>query len=96
MTGYAKLRTEHTRLAILQLLDKAGSESNLPILRAALRELGYRPVSLRGELDWLAAQGLVNITDTVPAVISLTEHGAAVAGGADVVSGVARPLPGDR
>lgn len=97
MTAFAKLRLEHLRLAVLQLLEKSGTDANEAILRQALGELGHRPVSLRGELDWLAEQGLIEIADVAGvAVASLTEHGDAVAVGADVVTGVARPRPGDR
>lgn len=85
------------RLAILQLLEKSGTDANQAVLRSALQGLGHRPVSLRGELDWLADRGLIEISDVSGfAVASLTEHGGAVAVGADVVAGVARPRPGDR
>ena len=97
MKAFPKLRLEHTRLAILQLLEQSGTDAGEAILRSALREMALAPVSLRGELDWLAGQGLIEIRDIAGiAIASLTEHGSAVAVGADFVSGVARPRPGDR
>lgn len=97
MTAFAKLRLEHMRLTILRLLETSGVEANEAILRAALSDLGHRSVSLRGEIEWLAGQGLVEIRDIAGvAVAKLTEHGSAVAAGADVVTGVARLRPGDR
>lgn len=93
MTAFAKLRLEHMRLSILQLLEKIGADTGEPVIREALDQLGYRPASLRGELEWLQSHGLIEL---LGGIARLTEHGYAVAGGDDRVTGVARPRPGDR
>ena len=97
MSAFALARTEHLRLSVLLLLEKTGSESSRSILLAGIRQLGHRPVSFDDELDWLAEHGLIQLTEAQGTqMVVLTERGYAVAGGADRVSGVARPRPGDR
>lgn len=97
MTDFARLRLAHMRMAILQLLEKVGGDVGESLLRAGLNDVGHRPVDLRGELKWLQSNGLVELLGASDAqAVRLTEHGYAVAGGQDVVTGVARPRPGDR
>ena len=97
MSDFARARLEHLRLSILRLLEEAGGDVGETMLRSAVHALGHRPVSLRGELDWLASHGLVEVTEAHGvASARLSEHGYAVAGGQDRVAGVARPRPGDR
>ena len=74
---FRRARIEHMRLSILQLLEKVGGDVQESLMRAAIHELGHRPVSLRHELDWLAEHGLIRIAEGGgPAVMRLTEHGA--------------------
>ena len=97
MNDFGRARLEHMRLSILQLLEKVGADTSAPVIRAAVNQLGYRPVSLRAELEWLQSQGLIKLIDASGGTVArLTEHGYAVAGGGDIVAGVARPRPGDR
>ena len=98
MKDFARARLEHMRLSILQLLEKVGADTSSPVIRSAVNQLGYRPASLRGELEWLESHGLVKLIDAGHrvTVVRLTEHGYAVAGGDERVTGVARPRPGDR
>ena len=97
MTDFARLRLQHMRMAVLQLLEKVGGDVGESLLRAGLHDVGHRPVDLRAELEWLQSNGLVELAGgDGAAVVRLTEHGYAVAGGQDVVAGVARPRPGDR
>lgn len=97
MSDFARLRLHHMRMAVLQLLEKVGGDVGESLLRAGLHQVGHRPADLRAELKWLESNGLVELVEPADAVVTrLTEHGYAVAGGQDVVSGVARPRPGDR
>ncbi len=87
------------RLCVLQILDGAADYSAHPgLLRAALPPLGHHPSMdmLRGDLAWLAEQGLVAITDASGASVArLTEQGEDVARGRALLPGVARPHPID-
>lgn len=87
------------RLCVLQILDGAADYSAHPhLLRAALGPLGHQATMdmLRGDLAWLAEQGLVAITDVSGASVArLTEQGEDVARGRALLPGVARPHPID-
>lgn len=96
MTEFARARLEHMRLSILQLLEKVGADTARPLIREAVNQLGYRPASLGEELQWLQSNGLVKLLGEDSKVVRLTELGYSVAGGAERVTGVARPRPGER
>ena len=85
------------RLCILQSLEAdAGYDLNEHVLAAALEALGHSLSRdrLRGELAWLAEQGLATVTDVSGVhVARLTARGADSALGRARVPGVARPRP---
>ena len=96
----ADLLAEDRRLAMLLLLDQSpASTANDSILHSALPEIGHRCSrdQVRGDLAWLAEQGLIGLEAMVGGrvmVASLTAHGADVAAGRSLVPGVKRPSPG--
>lgn len=96
---YSQRWTEDRRLVILRVLrDAPDYTANSSILRGLLEEIGHRASRdvIAGDIDWLAEQGLVTVADlAVPGLrmITLTQRGDDVAGGATVLSGVARPSP---
>lgn len=90
------------RLAILQALEFNGDgpdrKMNLLALRTQVQGVGLKaPLSaVRDDVAWLEEQGLVGQTDLPPfKIVHLTERGLDVAQGSEVVSGVARPGPGN-
>ena len=95
--SYSKLFAEHLRLAILQVLEQdADYAHNETVLQSALAALGHGIGSdrLRGELAWLAEQGLLAVEDASGMqVATLTLRGADVALGRARIPGVARPRP---
>ena len=98
-TAYRHRVTEDLRLAILQVLDGAGGETNRRILGSELPGTGHRIGAdrLRTELAWLAEQGLVCLDDpAAPLVATLTERGSDAAHGRIAVPGVRRPAPHER
>jgi len=99
MNGFAQLLSEDRRLLILRILDRApGSEANHYILREALDTMGHNVSrdAVRGELSWLAEQGLVTVEELEGmAVARLTGRGHDVAQGRAVVPGVKKPVPGE-
>ena len=97
--GRRELEAGHLRLAILQLLQQDyGYAHNELILQSALSYLGQGVSSdrLRGELAWLAEQGLIEVEDVCDLhVARLTARGADVALGRAPRPGVARRPPAD-
>ncbi len=103
MGDYAKFLREDRRLTILRVLcDAQGNTANHYVLQTILNTLGHsvsRDV-VRGDLAWLAEQGLVNAAEITAAgasvtVAALTPRGDDVAAGRAVVPGVKRPVPGE-
>lgn len=96
--SYRELIDEHTRLAILQVLEQDAEYShNEMVLHSALRALGHTLSGdrLRTDLSWLEEQHLLEISDVSDVrVARLTRRGADAALGLARVPGVARPRPG--
>ncbi len=96
--NYTAHFARHVRLAILRLLVEApGYALNSSILVDAVGALGLAASrdQIRGEIAWLAEQGLVT-ADELPGglvVATLTERGSDVASGRATVPGVQRPTP---
>lgn len=95
--SYADHVAADARLRILQSLEAdPGYDLNEHVLAAALAALGH-DVSrdrLRGDLAWLAEQGLVTVAEVGGLQVArLTARGADVALGRARVPGVARPRP---
>jgi len=88
---------KHVRIAILRVLDAApGCRANSSILHSAVDELGLTASrdQVKGEIAWLAEQGLLTVVDHGGLLVaSLTERGADVAAGRAVVPGIQRPTP---
>lgn len=88
----------HLRLAILRLLSEApGYSLNASITADALGSMGLSASrdQVRGEIAWLAEQGLVSGEELAGGLVvaTLTERGADVASGRAAVPGVQRPAP---
>jgi hypothetical protein len=95
MKTFAERLLEDRRLVILRILSElAGYKANSSVLTQALDTIG-QAVSrdyVRGQLAWLAEQGLVKVDDLGPVLLAtLTERGLDCAGGMAQVPGVARP-----
>lgn len=96
--NYTAHFARHLRLAMLRLLAEApGYSLNSSILTDAVAELGLAATrdQVRGEIAWLAEQGLA-ASDELPGglmVATLTERGGDVASGRAHVPGVQRPTP---
>lgn len=91
-----KVRREHWRLAILRLLKDGGRRANDSVIYDTLPHLGLHPSrdQVRGELHWLAEQGLVECREAGSLlVVDLSQRGLDVALGRVVVSGVRPPSP---
>ena len=93
-----EIEAEHLRLAVLQLLQvDYGYAHNELILQRALEQVGHGVSGdrLRGELAWLAEQGLIVVEDVCGLLhlARITARGADVALGRARVPGVARPRP---
>ena len=90
---------EHVRIAVLRLLEKQPEyAANDSILRDALASfaLNVSRDRLRGQLAWLAEQGLVTTEQLQSLVIATaTERGCEAARGTITVPGVKRPSAGD-
>ena len=97
MSVFADLVAEDLRLTILRLLDQAeGYDLNTDILHAALARVGHRPSRdrLKGELAWLAEQGLVTTHEVAGVLVATaTARGLDTAHGSARVPGVKRPGP---
>lgn len=95
--SYQDLVAQDRRLSVLLLLEASpGGVGNEALLHAALPDFGHTPSTdqVRGDLAWLAEQGLVTTRDTHGlTVASLTGRGQDVAQGRAVVPGVKRPRP---
>lgn len=95
---FSEFARERRRLSALQLLAEApGYSHNDGVLRAGLAAVGHAVSAdaLRGDLAWLAEQGLVAVEEVGEVrVARLTERGEDVAAGRAGCPGVARPRPG--
>lgn len=96
--SYSTHFAKHLRLAILRLLaESPGYALNSSILVDALGALGLAASrdQVRGEIAWLAEQGLATAEELPGGLIvaTLTERGADVASGRATVPGVQRPTP---
>lgn len=99
MSRFRKFETEHQRLALLQVLAEASEYShNETVLQEALLALGLAMSRdrLRTQLQWLAEQDLVELTDVAGLQVArLKAAGSDVARGLSKVPGVARARPRD-
>jgi len=97
MASGAEIIARHRRLCILKLLEKDPDYSlNESILHDLVGEFGLQASRdvLRGDLAWLAEQGLAEISDVHGLqVATLTQRGADVAHGLATHPGVKRPSP---
>ena len=99
MKRYLDSVTEDLRLAILQIIDDAGGETNSRILASEMPGAGHRISAdrLRTELAWLAEQDAVTLAETGSMhVVALTERGADLATGRTAIPGLRRPAPHER
>ena len=97
--SYRQAVTEHLRLTLLRLLaDQGGGyAANESVLADAANRYGFRASRdvIRGELAWLAEQGLIEREEVGElAVATLTQRGLDTAEGRAGVPGVKRPSPG--
>lgn len=97
--SYERILTEDRRLQILRLLEQsAGYSASALLLGSALDSMGHAVSQdrLMVDLDWLAEQDLVAVTDVGSvAVAKLTARGGDAAAGRARVRGVKRPMPGE-
>jgi len=95
MKSFADRLLEDRRLALLRILaEQAGYKANSTVLAVALDAFGHAVSRdfVRGQLAWLAEQGLLRIDDLGAVLLAtLTERGLDVANGVASVPGVARP-----
>lgn len=95
--NYEKHLSEHRRLVILRVLAEAPAyAANDSILHTALATFGLHASrdQVRGEIAWLAEQGLATSEDIRGVIVAtLTERGRDVGDGKAVVPGVKRPGP---
>lgn len=99
MKSFAELKNEELRLIVLQLLSQSADyRASAQLLHQALPSFSHAVgmERLGIELAWLQVKGLARV-DSVGGVdmAVLTQLGADVAEGREVVSGVKRPRPGD-
>lgn len=98
MSDYAATVREHARLTVLRLLARQpGYAANDSVLTDALAAYGFRLSRdwVRGELDWLAEQGLIELERLDRLMLATaTGRGLDVAAGRAIVTGVKRPSPG--
>lgn len=88
MSSYLEVRRRHMRLSILIVLKDAPQyRCNDSIMRDALRTFGFEPSrdQVRGELHWLAEQGLIEVSEAGKLLI-----GRATTRGVDVAEGLSR------
>ena len=98
MTSYRETTfREHARITILRFLEDAPRyTSNLSVLGALLPQYGLEMTrdQIRGELAWLAEQGLIATEEAAGLVIATaTVRGVEVAQGIARHPGVRRPGP---
>lgn len=96
--SYANHFAKHLRLVVLRLLDEAGGfKLNSSVLTDAANAHGLAAArdQMRGELAWLAEQGLIVTDEPAPGLVvaTLTERGADIATGRAQNPGVQRPAP---
>jgi len=99
--SYEAFLAGHARIAILRLLHaQPAYEANCAILSDALYELGINLTrdQVRGQVEWLAEQGLVTARDVGRdggdlVVARATQRGLDCAAGRVAVRGVRRPSP---
>jgi DNA-binding transcriptional ArsR family regulator len=95
--SYADHVAADVRLCILRILEEdSGYDLNEHVLSISVATFGHSLSRdyLRGELAWLAEQGLVTVTDVSGVhVARLTARGADAALGRARIPGVARPRP---
>jgi len=95
MSKFADYLREDQRLVILRvLIDMPSYRSNSSILYNVLDQFGHSPSrdQVKGELAWLAEQGLVEVEDVSGLLVAtLTARGQDVAKGRVMVPGVKRP-----
>ena len=99
MKPYRDSVTEDLRLAILQIIEGAGGETNSRILATELPGVGHSVGAdrLRTELAWLDEQDAVTLAEAGSMhVVALTERGADLAAGRTTIPGVRRPAPHER
>ncbi len=96
MSDYVRRVAEDRRLSILLLLAEApGGRSNEALLQAALPIYGHDPSLdiIRGDLAWLAEQGLVTTDEPAGLVVArVTARGEDAAAGRARVPGVKKPV----
>ncbi len=88
MSSYALHQRRHLRLSILTILAEAPAyRCNDSILRDSLQPFGFDPSrdQLRGEIAWLAEQGLIEVSDAGKLLVAK-----ATAQGVDVAEGRSR------
>ena len=97
MSTSAEHVAEDRRLSLLLLLAESPAyEANEHLLRSALAGFGHLPSGdqVRGDLAWLAEQGLAEMWEMGGMVIAkATARGLDVAAGRAVQPGVKRPAP---
>lgn len=95
---YAEHERQHRRLTVLRILGEApGYSANESLLHQMVEQFGFRASrdQVRGDLTWLAEQGLVTTEETAGLLIAtITQRGGDVAAGRSSVPGVKRPSPG--
>lgn len=99
--SFAEHLAEDRRLVHLRLLAEApGYAANESLLHTALSRFGHHVSrdQVRGDLAWLAEQGLVTAESIGPGiglvVATITRRGLDAAHGRATVPGVKRPAPG--
>ncbi|WP_220814098.1 VpaChn25_0724 family phage protein [Pseudomonas paralcaligenes] len=94
---YADYLRADQRLVMLRILSELPQfRSNSSVIHGLLGEFGHHPSrdQVKGELTWLAEQGLVSVDDIGSVlVVTLTERGGEVAAGRASVPGVSKPRP---
>lgn len=96
--NYSAHFAKHLRLVVLRLLGEAGGyRLNSSVLTDAAKAHGLDASrdQMRGEIAWLAENGMVATEEPTPGLIvaTLTERGADVAAGRSQHPGVQRPGP---
>ena len=98
MIPYSEHFAKHLRLVILRLLHEAGGyRLNSSVLTDAANAHGLAASrdQMRGELAWLAENGLTKNEEPTPGLVvaTLTERGADIVDGRGQHPGVQRPSP---
>lgn len=98
MNKFEEIFRQDRRLTILKMLAGAsGYQANQYLLHMALPDMGHDVSEdvIRGDLDWLAEQGLVTVRelDGGLVVAKLSKRGDDVQSGRATCTGVKRPRP---